>query len=253
MKPYMNKLSAFVICILAAFPFVTINGQTGTDFYSDDAGLTVGANVPMYKGVESDVILGVTYGHFHRNGLGFRTGFQYSPSVADVNDYLGVPVAFAYRTGSRSRQERFRSGVYGAAGTAYREGFDYGTAPSAGTLIGAFLGNLFSDMEFTAGLTPGYIAGQSSTEGTAWYADGSWEKDWMERANRFSLSLDAGVCWNYSIWRFDLKLMPSFHYNLTNNYIWHKTAGNPSSEAIKSSSRPVRWFYTFAGGLTFRF
>lgn len=75
---------------------------------SRDLGLQVGMNVPMSDKsmIGSDLMLGVSYGQFHYNGLGFRTGFQYAASTADINDVFGVPVAFAYRTKSKSAQER---------------------------------------------------------------------------------------------------------------------------------------------------
>lgn len=74
---------------------------------------------PMYKGVEADATVGFTYGQFYYNGLGFRAGFQYTPSVAEVDNAFGVPVAFAYRTGTRSRRARLESGLSSAANSVF--------------------------------------------------------------------------------------------------------------------------------------
>ena len=156
---------------------------------------------------------GRQHGQFHYNGLGFRTGFQYAASTANINDVFGVPVAFAYRTKSKSARERFETGATGARDAVlYRH--PYGSGNAAG-FLGGFLVNLFSDMEFFAGMTPGYIAGASETPGRiSWGASRPyWEDTWVEKKNAFSLTLDAGMTLNYSIWRFDLKLTPAFHYN----------------------------------------
>ena len=134
-----------------------------------DIGLQVGLNVPMSDKsmIGSDMMLGVSYGQFHYNGLGFRAGFQYAASTANINDVFGVPVAFAYRTKSKSAQERFETGAIGARDAmVYRH--PYGSGNARG-FLGGFLVNLFSDMEFFAGMTPGYIAGASERPGrTSW-------------------------------------------------------------------------------------
>ena len=146
-------------------------------------GLQVGLNVPMSDKsmIGSDMMLGVSYGQFHYNGLGFRAGFQYAASTANINDVFGVPVAFAYRTKSKSAQERFETGAIGARDAmVYRH--PYGSGNARG-FLGGFLVNLFSDMEFFAGMTPGYIAGASERPGrTSWgTAMPYWEDTWVEK------------------------------------------------------------------------
>ena len=132
--------------------------------------------------------------------------------------------------------------------------YPYGSG-NAGGIIGAFLVNLFSDVEFFAGVTPGYIAGASERpKRTSWGTSMPyWEDTWVEKKNAFSLDLDAGVTLNYSIWRFDLKLTPAFHYNLTGNYLQHVDSGENGPEVLKSTTTPLRWFFTLNGGLSFRF
>ena len=79
------------------------------------------------------------------------------------------------------------------------------------SMASGFLMSLFSDMEFFAGLTPGYVAGSSSTPSKSAWGD-YWQHHattWTEKGSAFSLSIDAGMCLNYSIWRFDIKLMPA--------------------------------------------
>jgi len=248
----MDKRYVITICLIACLSFGTLCAQNKPKSYNDEIGFTVGVNVPMYNGIESDATIGLSYGHFYYNGLGFRTGLQYTPSVSDIDNAFGIPLAFAYRTGARSSQDRFESGLYGAANSAYWDVYGYGDV-KAGDIISSFLLSLISNVEFTAGITPGYIAGNTSSVGTAFFPDGDYVKDWTERNNRFSLSLDAGANLNYSIWRFDIKLMPSFHYLLTDNYTHHKIHGNDYATGTKETSQPIKWFFTFSGGLTFRF
>lgn len=218
-----------------------------------DISVLAGVNVPMYQEIENDAVVVVSYGQFYRNGLGFRAGLQWSPSVADLDNAFGVPVAFAFRTMSRTSRERLMSGV---AGSVYAMDYDpYIEADDrARSMLNGFLMNLFSDMEFFVGLTPGYVAGASgglsySTWGDSWQYK---EEAWTERKNAFSLSIDAGMCLNYSIWRFDIKLMPAFHYNLTNNYVYHRQTVE-KGVSISKLNKPLRWAFTFCGGIAYRF
>ena len=218
---------------------------------SRDIGLQVGINVPVSQTVRigSDMMLGVSYGQFYYNGLGFRTGVQYAASMASINDVIGVPLAFAYRTRSRSADERFQAGATGARDAmVYRH--PHGSSEKAASFLGGFLLNLFSEAEFFAGMTPGYIIGPSETPSKA-VGTSRWSDTWVEKKHAFSLSLDAGATLNYSIWRFDLKLTPAIHYNLTNNYIYHLSSGEKGE--VVDRTTPLRWFFTLNGGIAFRF
>ena len=218
---------------------------------SRDIGLQVGINVPVSQTVRigSDMMLGVSYGQFYYNGLGFRTGVQYAASMASINDVIGVPLAFAYRTRSRSAEERFQAGATGARDAmVYRH--PYGSSEKAASFLGGFLLNLFSEAEFFAGVTPGYIIGPSETPSKA-VGTSRWSDTWVEKKHAFSLSLDAGATLNYSIWRFDLKLTPAIHYNLTDNYVYHLTSGEKGE--VVDRTTPLRWFFTLNGGIAFRF
>lgn len=219
-----------------------------------DISLYAGVNVPMYKGVESGPVFGLNYGQFFLNGLGFRAGLLWSPSLADVDNVFGTPVSFVYRTKARTTLERVYYGAVGAADTMennIRYGNGYGTASS---LVGGFLLNLFRDMEYFVGITPGYIAGQSSSKHeTTWGSSFQyWENTWTEKKNAFSLTLDAGLTLNYSIWRFDLKLTPAFHYNLINSLMYQTTKGEEAVGITGTDTQPIRWFFTLSGGLAFR-
>ncbi|MBQ3767283.1 MAG: hypothetical protein II874_11175 [Bacteroidales bacterium] len=240
------KIKLILVCSL-----IVLCGTASAQ--SRDIGLQVGLNVPMSQKamIGSDVMLGVSYGQFYHNGLGFRTGFQYAASTADIDDVFGIPLAFAYRTRTKSPGERFETGAAGARDAMIYRGTHRSDAVG---FLGGFLLNLFSDMEFFAGATPGYIVG--SSEIPSHFLRGNlspyWEDAWVEKTHDFSLTLDAGVTLNYSIWRFDLKLTPAVHYNLTDNYLYHLTVGDAGG-AVKETTAPIRWFFTLNGGLSFRF
>lgn len=236
----------FILCIaLALASCISANAQKALE--SDEVFVTVGVNVPMYKSIESDVIAGFHYGHYYPNNFGFRAGFQYSPSVADIDNYFGIPLAVTFRTRSRSASSRVESAAIGAFESVVyskEDGLKYGVA--------GFLTNIFDRLELHAGITPGFVSGkdESPSIGDAY---GYMSKRWTEKPYGLALSLDAGISINCRIWRFDLKLMPAFHYNITENYIYNVEKIDEYSTVVSHKTTPVKWFFTFSGGLSFRF
>ena len=231
--------------------FVTIPLCAQKPLENDEIFATVGVNAPMYKNIESDVVVGLHYGHYYPNGVGFRTGFQYIPTVVDIDNSFSLPLAVTYRTGSRTRSAKLNSAALGIARTQV---YDEGDALKYGLVT--FLMNLFDRIELHAGLTPGYVAGKSREIYPSYHYSGLgyWEKTWTEKPSSFSLSADAGFDISFRIWRFDLKLMPAFHYNLTNNYRYNIQEGvRGSDEVLRTTVKPIKWFFTFNGGLAFRF
>lgn len=218
-----------------------------------DISVLAGVNVPLYKGIESDAVIAVNYSQFYHKGLGFRIGAQWSPSVADIDNSFGLPVSFAYRTKSRTTREKLQSGAAGSVHT-----MDYGPVYGEAddrvrNMAGGFLMNLFSDMEFFIGITPGYVSGTSSNPSKMIYGSSLLyrEESWTDKKNAISVSIDAGMCLNYSIWRFDIKVMPAFHYNLTANYIYNKSTVEEDI-VVREYTRPLHWFFSLSGGIAYR-
>ena len=194
-----------------------------------DTYVGVGLYQPLYNGIKGGFVTTVGYGQFYSSGLGFRAGLQWTSRIADVDHAFGVPLAVAWRSPSRTPSERAYSGAAGAM-----RGYGYSTLDGAvSSLLAGFLMNLFSDVEFYGGVTPGWIAGTP--------APGSK----TNLRSPFSLTLDAGMCINYSIWRFDIKLMPAIHFDPFASLV--QTTGTGGAET------PMRWYFSFAGGLAFRF
>ncbi|MBQ8060713.1 MAG: hypothetical protein IJ205_02045 [Bacteroidales bacterium] len=246
----MNLRLSFA-CVLMAFS-VCANSQTKpADFrnFSNDIGPYAGVYfTTMYEGHEAELTYGFNYGHFNYNGLGYRAGVQIMSRVAEVDNAIGFPVAFAYRTKAISTEGRVKRGAV-AAGETFGYDVIMGYRDPLRGALAAFIANLFSQAEFFAGITPGYISGESSTVSTAYWGPSfeNQKSSWTELNGHFLMTLDAGACANYRIWRFDLKLSPAVHYNLTNNYLYR----TEQSETV--TTKPLRWFFSFTGGLSYRF
>ena len=54
--------------------------------------------------------------------------------------------------------------------------------------------------------------GAAPTVSKAYYQNQVVENSWTQKRRPMSLTLDAGMCLNYGIWRFDLKLKPAIHF-----------------------------------------
>ena len=242
----MKRLLIIISTILSAIP---LSAQKPLE--NDEIFATVGVHVPMYKNMESDMVIGLHYGHYYPNGVGYRAGFQYIPTVVEIDNSFSVPLAVTYRTGSRTASAKLNSAAHGIARTQVYDGdnaLKYGLV--------TVLMNLFDRIEFHAGLTPGYVAGKSRDMYPSYHNSGMgyWEKTWTEKPSSLSLSADAGLNICFRIWRFDLKLMPAFHYNITDNYRYHIQEGVRGSDGVLVTTiKPIKWFFTFNGGLAFRF
>ena len=219
-----------------------------------DISFSSGMNVPMYKGIENDITFCLDYGQYWRNGLGFRAGIQWTPSVANIDNIVGIPLSFVWYAQSLKARNRLYSGAVGVS-EALKYGWSNDDYNTARTIAGSFLMNLFSDMGFFAGLTPGYVNGSSSNVSKAYWGDSwqYWEEKWTEKKRDYFLTLDAGMSINYCIWRFDIKLIPAFHYNITGNYLYHSTSGRTGIDITSNKDTPLRWFFSLSGGLSFRF
>ena len=225
----------------------------GATAQTRDVAFTAGVSVPLYKGVDGDVVRGASFSRYGASGLGWRAGFQYGLQVAEVDEIFGVPIAFGYRTPSRSGTDRLFSGASGAAETAISDVFS-GRVITGGGLLTSFLFNLFSDMEFFAGVTPTWIAGPSSLVATSYttlFQDQIVENSWTQKRRPVSLTVDAGMCINYGIWRFDLKLMPVIHFDPFAPLL--ACTERTADDRVISTETPLRWFFTISGGLAYRF
>ena len=234
--------------MLACVSLENCLAQEEDKIYLNDVFVTTEYNVPMFDNVGTNAVFGLHYGHSYYNGLGFRAGVQYSPSVAHIKNVIGTPLAFTYRTHSRNRAARIYNGVNSAVESMSRNWY-YDNSHLGDGLLG-FLAGLYDRVEFYAGVTPGYIFGENSlpSENRA-----SGTTRWVEKEGAFSLTLDAGMNLNFQIWCFDLKLMPAFHYNVLGNYVLHSNTEDLLNGQTTKQTNVLRWFFTIGGGLAFHF
>lgn len=239
-----NKFFICIVALLFVFGGVS-QAQSPSEVNankSDDFGFYIGLVAPMQGGSDfgSEVSYGLTYGHFSYSGIGYRVGFQYVPSLANIDDSFGFPIAFVYRTPDRSSRERLTSAAYGAA-------YSMVTNPYRGVdgFLSSIFVNLFSRAELSVGVTPGFVAGEADNGIT----DSGEGESWVEKNSSFLMSIDAGAGFNYRIWRFDLKIMPAFHYLITDNYV-------SCTSSLYGSDRKedtLHWLFTLNVGLAYKF
>ena len=251
----MNFKKAFlVLCLVVAGSFGSVYAQTVLEkHYSDEIFITAGLNAPMHKYFVSGPVYGIHYGHSYLSGIGFRAGVQYSPDVAQIDDVLGFPVAFTYRTRSLSWEERFINGINGIDNAVKSVSTSrYIEYNRFGDVILGFLSGLFDRVEFFAGVTPGYNFAGSSSLGIE-YTSVTETTRWVEKPTSLYLLLDAGFNLNFKIWRFDLKLMPAFHFNVLNSYVYHSETKDLLNGSTMRQTGTLRWFFTLSGGIGLHF
>jgi len=238
------KTTRYIIGLLLLFAAtIQIQAQDKKRF-DREAGFLAGVMVPVDKDFGGEVTFELTYEKFYINGLGIRTGFQYTPYLAKLDHSFGVPVALAYRWCKRND-------------TWYEDGFRAArisaeTGGSKGNALASFLLNLNRGTEFYAGITPGYVVAKKSGlhEST-----GRPLKTvrYTENGSPLFLSLDAGMALNYPIGRVCLTLNPAFHYVLTNTYRVHTVTTDTIDGSTVAKDRYIRWLFSICGGISFAF
>ena len=205
------------------------------------------AGIYGFFGAESgaDAFYGLDYSHSYWNGLGFRTGFRYMLECCNVGDVVSVPLAFSWRSRLRTEPERLAGGVAGLSPYGFHD------TPSAGTVLGAFLLNLFSRFEVYAGVTPGYVFGKSNIYRHEFR--GGYVEEGVRLDRPFTLSVDAGIALSYRIWRFNLRLAPAVHYNLTDNYHLWSAEHSDADRIDRHSDKSIPWAASLDFGLLWLF
>lgn len=241
------------LLVMSAVISLTAGVASAQKVHSDnqDIRFSAGVRIPIENtsAMESEVMT-LTYGRYNHNGLGFRTGVQWMFENYDINDYLGVPLYFSWRSDKRTFKESVKQGVENAAWGAYHDKFYYNSDPDVQSALGSFFLGLFNRFEFFAGLTPGYVFGhREKSHGN------SREEEYMRLNSRFSLSADAGLGLSFRIWRFELSAIPSVHYFITDNYrdIYVRRYTHDGSTDVFTSAAAKSWQFSIQGGLSFTF
>ena len=152
--------------------------------------------------------------------LAYKLGGQLILGREDMDGFnymFGVPVALAYRPGSRS----FASSVSSAAGMSIFDAVWYGMVGRPENIGRSILLNfvmaLFRRSEYFVGLTPGYYPG-----------------------GHFVLTADAGLTLSIPIWRLGLNITPTYHYAI-------------KPFTFEENDTPIRSLFSITGGITYLF
>ena len=225
----MNRKFLIISVLLVFATTMQIQAQNGNGF-NREAGFTTGVMVPMNKDFSGDITFGLTYEKFYINGLGVRTGLQYTPFTAKLDHTFGVPVALAYRWSKKGNwAER-----------------------ASGSKLSNILLSLNKGTEIYAGITPGYVAAKKS--GLHVSTDEHFKTErYTENGSPLFLSLDAGMALNYPIGRVSLNLNPAIHYVLTNTYKVHTVTTDLVDGSTSAKDRYIRWLFSICGGISFAF
>ena len=210
---------------------------------NQEISLSTGCLVPFDKDFSGDITFNVLYHKYFFNGLGIRTGLQYTPTTAKLDNTFGVPLAVSYRWNKR--------------GDLMEDGFR--NAKISGETGGSLKNDLFNFLlglnrgtEFHLGLTPGYVA--ASKSGLHASTDGQIKTErYTENGSPFFLSLDGGIAFHYPIGRVSLNLNPAIHYVLTDTYKVHTVTTDMVSGQSQATDRYIRWLFSICGGISFFF
>lgn len=225
----MNRRSLIISVLLVFATTMQIQAQNGNGF-NREAGFTTGVMVPINKDFSGDITFGLTYEKFYINGLGVRTGLQYTPFTAKLDHTFGVPVALAYRWSKKGNwAER-----------------------ASGSTLSNILLSLNKGTEIYAGITPGYVAAKKS--GLHVSTDEHFKTErYTENGSPLFLSLDTGMSYSYPIGRVSLNLNPAFHYVLTDTYKVHTVKTDLVDGSTTAKDRCIRWLFSICGGISFAF
>ena len=237
----MKKLVVMIfLCTVAAGAFAQ-----NKEYPMKDAGIVVGAMIPLDKEFSGDFTFGVTYGQFSSSGFGFRTGLQYTPTIAKLDYTVGVPLALAYRITRRDNYSRYQSAAIGSKASIE-------TGGGLKAVLGSFLLNLNQITEFNIGVTPGYVCDETGSIHVSESGQISKER-YTVNGSPFCMSLDAGMSLCYLMGKVGFKLMPAFHYVLTDTYQVHNRTIETLSGQTKDQERYVRTLFSISGALVITF
>ena len=210
---------------------------------NQEISLSTGCLVPFDKDFSGDITFNVLYHKYFFNGLGIRTGLQYTPTTAKLDNTFGVPLAVSYRWNKRGdlMEDGFRNAkISGETGGSLKNG------------LFNFLLGLNRGTEFHLGLTPGYVA--ASKSGLHASTDGQIKTErYTENGSPFFLSLAGGIAFHSPIGRVSLNLNPAIHYVLTDTYKVHTVTTDMVSGQSQATDRYIRWLFSICGGISFFF
>ena len=222
---------------------------------TNDIGFTVGTNIPLSSDIMSDVELSLTYAKFFHSGMGVRASVAYSPTFAEIDNVVSLPLKFIYKTSAKSNKKKVNDAINSVAYSIYNDVYNYNDVSIESAFFNFFY-NLFNNAEFMVGLSPTYIMGNSGVPRTTLLGANNntkWYCDWTEKKSSFTFSIDAGVAFNFRVWRFDLKVNPIMKFFPINTLVWNTGTFTKNDGMIYHRWLNVNWVLNINGGLVFKF
>lgn len=228
--------------------------------FCNDLEISAGFQGDFKSGEGVGARIDMTYGHFFRNGIGFRAGMCYMPDNVSIEHAAGIPLAFAWRSRIWGYEDTYIDAARNAltSDNNFFEEPDYydddysltrDLAEHAVSSLGTFLANLVSRVELFGGVTPGYIFGEDNLhqESRPDINFGEYYLKGIVVPHSFFLSIDAGVKLVIRVWRLSIDITPAVHYYVTDNF---RTYNPLLKEPL---SKPIRWQMSLRGGLGIMF
>ena len=198
--------------------------------------------IGSYSNVPQGYVFSLEYKRFSAKGFGYGLGAEVVRDNISTGGGFGVPLRVAYRSPIVSSGYNVAYGAYNAANIALRNRNRLNQKDTWIDMLGSLILSMFSRAEVFAGLTPGFLMGDSVVLP---YAPGMAMADQgIIKDGGFYLSADAGFSLCYRLYRFNLSLTPAIHYFIVDPYRYQEAA---------LTTKPVRWQYTVGLGLGYLF
>ena len=233
--------------------FITILAQAqkiNPESYTRELSGGVGFSTPFSNSYGAYAAYWINYSHYLGRHTGIRLGAQFMPENLEIDNFVSFPVAVSWRTGMRTTSDAYAYG--GVLALNLLDAFVWDDDNFFADLLAAFVLSLVNRAEVFAGLTPGYIFGESNL--LRYYyqtVDGVhlYETSGIRKSGSLYMSADAGINLSWRIWRFTINMTPAVHYNVTGNY--HSYYAN--EEIVHQQDTPLRWLFSMNFGLGYLF
>ena len=261
MRRFILAVALFLVSLLAS-------AQQKPRFDPDHTYNTLRAELGVLIPFETTVadqstLFSLTYTHRFSRHWGWRAGAQYAPEHTDIHDYVGVPLATVYRSGTFSFRERTQGAIVNSVGDVVWDGVTgQGSNRMARDVVANFMFLVFRRFEGFVGVTPGYVFGNGPASETNLYGASDGERivsaayeESIQLNRRFMLTADAGMTLSIPLWRFSLDVTPAFHYLVTHNFseVRQEFDSRTARPVGSPSRRSVPWQFTLSLGLSYLF
>lgn len=196
----------------------------------------VGFSGGIYSNTDGGVlsegtVYSLDYGQYDHNGIGCRGGVSYIDALDNNISVVQIPLSFGWRSPIRKRTVVEVGGEF-----LYEMGhYPAPNYPNAAASLFPFR------LEFNVGVTPSYVIGSGYYE-ERWNSVSGTFSEGISVRSRLGLTLDAGARFCFRVWRFNILVIPTYHYWLTNNF---------TAKSTLQILQPSKSYLSFKFGLSY--